>query len=62
MSRLEVTCGLHNSDSPPSDNITTQETATQDTDTLGADVPGLSCPGSSVAAKPDDIEEAKSSC
>jgi hypothetical protein len=46
-----ATCGLQNSDSPISDNLTPQETTEEESGTVGADGPGLSCPGSSVAAK-----------
>ena len=46
-----ATCGLQNSDSPTSDNLTPQETTKQDSGTVGADGAGLSCPGSSVVAE-----------
>jgi hypothetical protein len=46
-----ATCGLQNSDSPPSDNLTPQETTTQDSPDLGRDGAGLPCPGSSVVAE-----------
>jgi hypothetical protein len=46
-----LTCGLQNSDSPPSDNGTPQETTIQDTGTVGTDGPSSSCPGSSVVAE-----------
>ncbi len=46
-----ATCGLQNSDSPPSDNLTPQETTEEESGTVGADGPGLSCPGSSVVAE-----------
>ena len=50
---LDSTCGLQNSDSPTSDNLTPQETTTQDASTVCADRTGLSCPGSSVVAESD---------
>ena len=52
MSHLSrTTCGLQNSDSPPSDNLTPQENTTQDTGTVGADEANLSCPDSNVVAE-----------
>jgi len=46
-----LTCGLQNSESPTSDNLTQEETTTQETGTVGADGASLSCPGSSVVAE-----------
>jgi len=51
---IPVTCGLRNSDSPTSDNITPQESTNQDAPDMGEDGAGLSCPGSSVVANADD--------
>lgn len=48
-----ATCGLQNSDSPPTANVTPQETTEEESGTVGADGPGLSCPGSSVVADED---------
>jgi hypothetical protein len=49
--RIErATCGLRNSASPTSDNLTPQETTNQDAPDMGADRAVLSCPGSSVVA------------
>ena len=50
----ETTCGLRNSDSSTSDNLTPQETTNQDSTERGLDGPALSCPGSSVVANADD--------
>lgn len=49
-----ATCGLQNSDSPPSDNLTPQETREGDSGMVGADGADLSCAGSSVVAQADD--------
>ena len=52
--RIErATCGLRISDTPPSDNLTTQETTEEESGTVGADGARLSCPGSSVVAEDD---------
>jgi len=50
----QATCGLRNSDNPPSDNLTPQETTNQAAPDIGGDGAGLSCPGSSVVADEDD--------
>jgi hypothetical protein len=48
-----ATCGLQNSDSPTSDNVTPQETTNQDSPDMGREGASLSCPGSSVGADPE---------
>ena len=45
-----LTCGLRNSESPTSDNLTSQETTNQADIEVGTDGAELSCPGSSVVA------------
>ena len=58
--RIErTTCGLRNSDSPTSDNLTPQEATKQDAPDMGPDGPGLSCPGSSAVAEEDSNPAAK---
>ena len=52
-----MTCGLQNSESPTSDNLTSQETTAHDTGTVGADGASLSCPGSNVVADRDGESE-----
>ena len=51
MSQLSrTTCGLQNSASPTSDNLTPQETTNQEVGETGLDGGSLPCPGSSVVA------------
>lgn len=50
---LDSTCGLQNSDSPTSDNVTPQETTEEESGTVGSDGTNLPHPGSSVVADED---------
>lgn len=50
----QLNCGLRISDSPPSDNLTPQESTIQETGNVGADGASLSCPGSKVEADSGD--------
>lgn len=55
--RIErTTCGLQNSESPTSDNLSPQETTAQEVGETGQDGGGLSCLDSSVVTKPDAIQ------
>lgn len=46
-----ATCGLQNSDSPTSDDLTPQETTNQELGETGLDGGSLPCPGSSAVAE-----------
>ncbi len=56
-----ATCGLQNLESPPSDNVTPQETTNQEVGETGLDGGSLPCPGSSVVADESEWNTTRSS-